>query len=1104
MGKVFRLVIAFLLYCFIAKAVPVFTNFAYTTNTCSTTSKTFSITISDASAIASGSLTPRVYYRKNLGSFTSTTGTLTAGTFTNGTWTFTMPFLITSGDFIYFYVVAQNISGNVQAYPNAGFAATDVNTIISDSKDPLGFYYGLLNGTYTVGNGGNFPRLTDAALAYSTECGSVFGPVTFILTDSLYSPATGEVFPIVFTSRFGASATNSLLIKPATGNTAIVRSDTIASSVIKFANTKYFTLDGFNGTGSGLKIYLENRANNPISAIYLAGNPPTVVGCSNGVIRNTIVNGASFINYGFFSSGILIGGDATFNPGGAVHNNIDINSNQIYRSVNGINAQGNSANSLGHITGLTISSNTIGPSSTTQTLNIITNAGIEVNFATAPIISQNIIQNCVSSGFNSYYVNSMSVLENTIRCIGDSLMNRLNPVFGMQFINGTSGTVQGNTINNVKNFSAGKGVKGISCTGALGIKIYNNMISDISNSGANANHLSWPVGIYLNSTGGPDVANNTVSLFGSHSSTTGAMGSANLMIDGAYFAWGPTTTWRNNIFNNTYDHSSSLNDTSYAVYVPPSSPLSPPYSSCDNNIYNVGGPGCPGVLAQEYNINRKTISDMKLAFGGHMNSYTATPVFSSVNDLHLVTNLNPAMDNTGAPITYIIDDFDHQLRNTSNPDIGADEFTNTSPCISALYGSITTTSLTACHGQTVALNFGGPPSGTGYLYQWKFSPTPGGPYTNVTGGSGATTPSYTTPPLSGGPTNYYYVLEKTCASASLSAISNEATVTILPLPTASITAFDTLLCPNESLFLAGSSDMSWNSATIYNWTGPGTYTNNTINAFLIPTLYSNSSSGTLYFTVTYGACTSSVASISYSITPNYTSAITISPSATVCPGTTISLVAFGPGVVSYTWNPYGVQSPTLTVLALTGTYFVYSTDINACNYTTTAFVVAHPDVGITTSPTGITCVGSGQTFTLNAGAATSYSWNTMANTQSIVVSPSVTTSYTVNGTSNYNCPYSSVSTITVSTCTTINETENQEFLFSISPNPNNGNFMVSIKPDLYNGRLKLFNVLGQLILEQEIISDKTEVHLKDPPKGIYYFTFENDKQQIYSGKLLIE
>jgi len=83
-------------------------------------------------------------------------------------------------------------------------------------------------------------------------------------------------------------------------------------------------------------------------------------------------------------------------------------------------------------------------------------------------------------------------------------------------------------------------------------------------------------------------------------------------------------------------------------------------------------------------------------------------------------------------------------------------------------------------GQAVTLTATGMSTGAGISNQWQVSNTAGGPYTNVTGGTGATTGTHTTAPLLEG--SYYYVFASTCANSSTTSLSNEIPIQILPTP----------------------------------------------------------------------------------------------------------------------------------------------------------------------------------------------------------------------------------------------------------------------------------------------------------------------------------
>jgi hypothetical protein len=67
----------------------------------------------------------------------------------------------------------------------------------------------------------------------------------------------------------------------------------------------------------------------------------------------------------------------------------------------------------------------------------------------------------------------------------------------------------------------------------------------------------------------------------------------------------------------------------------------------------------------------------------------------------------------------------------------------------------------------------------------------------------------------------------------------------------------------------------------------------------------------------------------------------------------------------------------------------------------------------TTSSNGSGAICAGQSATLTTNAISNYVWNTGANTSSIVVSPTITTSYTLTATSPSNCTASSVITVSV-------------------------------------------------------------------------------------------
>jgi hypothetical protein len=107
---------------------------------------------------------------------------------------------------------------------------------------------------------------------------------------------------------------------------------------------------------------------------------------------------------------------------------------------------------------------------------------------------------------------------------------------------------------------------------------------------------------------------------------------------------------------------------------------------------------------------------------------------------------------------------------------------------------------------------------SGLTTQWMVSNTPGGPYTDVSGGTGATTNEYTTATLAAG--TYYYVCTSTCTSISATSTSNEIAVTVNALPTIVLTV------PNSGAF-CGTQQMTASGASTYVWTPASSLSSNT-------------------------------------------------------------------------------------------------------------------------------------------------------------------------------------------------------------------------------------------------------------------------------------
>ncbi len=207
--------------------------------------------------------------------------------------------------------------------------------------------------------------------------------------------------------------------------------------------------------------------------------------------------------------------------------------------------------------------------------------------------------------------------------------------------------------------------------------------------------------------------------------------------------------------------------------------------------------------------------------------------------------------------------------------------------------------------------------------------------------------------------------------------------------------------------------------------------------------------------------------------------ISISGSNSLCVGQTIVLTVSG--ATSYAWSN-GNFTPSTSVNPTTTTnYTVIGTSANGCvnSMVKTIQVFPLPSLNLSTKPPVI-CAG--ESMTLSANGAGTYSWNNGAQTPSIIISPTVNTTYSVKGTLN-TCTNSAVTTVTVNKCSGLNELNNQNFALNVFPNPCHD--ILNIVLGEGNFKLSVFNAEGILIFETELIDTTYQLNTSNFASGLY-------------------
>lgn len=143
-----------------------------------------------------------------------------------------------------------------------------------------------------------------------------------------------------------------------------------------------------------------------------------------------------------------------------------------------------------------------------------------------------------------------------------------------------------------------------------------------------------------------------------------------------------------------------------------------------------------------------------------------------------------------------------------------------------------------------------------------------------------------------------------------------------------------------------------------------------------------------------------------------------------------------------------------------------------------------------TSSQPVLCEGASATL-VGTGALT-FTWNA-GSPNPIVVSPTITTNYTLSGSDAIGCKNSVIFTQSVSTCAGLDLSNNLETSLRVYPNPAHDRITLSLEnaPD-HSVTIQATNALGQLLISQTVSSSETTLSTAQLPAGIYFLSAFQD------------
>ena len=299
----------------------------------------------------------------------------------------------------------------------------------------------------------------------------------------------------------------------------------------------------------------------------------------------------------------------------------------------------------------------------------------------------------------------------------------------------------------------------------------------------------------------------------------------------------------------------------------------------------------------------------------------------------------------------------------------------------------------------------------------------------------------------------------------------------IPLPVVSIqTPTPSLICGGSTVAIIGR--------------GAATYTLNPGANSSGPPFIMNPFSTTIYTlsgTDANGCVSNNAPTTTVYVNPSPTVVVS---SGSICFGDSYAINASGAATYSYS-SGFAIVTPTATGIT---NYTVIGVNTNGCiGQPAVSSVTVNPLPNVLASASSTT-ICRNESTNLSASGANSYTWSTGATTQSISVSPLVTTVYSVTGINSSNCAKTGTINIKVSLCTGVSEQGAVGTNFvSVFPNPSSGEF--TLKAGAATD-VQVFDIQGKLLLSIKAHEGSNKIDLGNYAAGEYILkASQNGNQQ---------
>ncbi|MCC6371503.1 MAG: T9SS type A sorting domain-containing protein [Bacteroidia bacterium] len=253
-------------------------------------------------------------------------------------------------------------------------------------------------------------------------------------------------------------------------------------------------------------------------------------------------------------------------------------------------------------------------------------------------------------------------------------------------------------------------------------------------------------------------------------------------------------------------------------------------------------------------------------------------------------------------------------------------------------------------------------------------------------------------------------------------------------------------------------------------------------AVLAPSAYTNSNSvNYVTFSINNSPIAFTVNENNFQIQLSGTNTPISANSATICQGQSATLTASGAS--NYTWNPGNSNGASFLANPSTSTIYTVTGNNGNCSYNSSKIVTVTVNNNPTLAISGSTIICRGNTVTLTASGASTYSWSSGAAVPGVTLAPLLTATYSVTGTLANGCSNNAVITVSVSACTGIDALSDQNQI-TIFPNPFKNTVVIE---SAFPCQLIIVDETGKTVYTDKNLSEGTNsINLSELCNGVYF------------------